>query len=61
MELEGQGRDIIMEVTRPLLLGPFYLVKWPVNPNIFAASVVVPHLYNEIEMAEDCGMGIRYL
>ena len=28
-----------MEVTRPLLLGPFYLVKWPVNPNILAASV----------------------
>ena len=28
-----------MEVTRSLLLGPFYLVKWPVNPNILAASV----------------------
>ena len=37
--LEGQGRGIIMEVTRPLFLGPFYLVKWPVNPNILAASV----------------------
>ena len=24
LELEGQGRGIIMEVTRPLLLGPFY-------------------------------------
>ena len=23
----------------PLLLGPFYIVKWPVNPNILAASV----------------------
>ena len=39
LELEGQGRGIIMEVTRPLLLGQFYLVKWPVNPNILAASV----------------------
>ena len=39
MKLKGQGRGIIMEVTRPLLLGPFYLVKWPVNPNILAASV----------------------
>ena len=26
LELEGQGQGIIMEVTRPLLLGPFYLV-----------------------------------
>ena len=24
LELEGQGRGIIMEVTRSLLLGPFY-------------------------------------
>ena len=39
LELEGQGRGIIMEVTRPLLLRQFYLVKWPVNPNILAASV----------------------
>ena len=39
LELEGQGRGIIMEVTRLLLMGPFYLVKWPVNPNILAASV----------------------
>ena len=39
LELEGQGRGIITEVTSPLLLGPFYLVKWPVNPNILAASV----------------------
>ena len=39
LELEGQGQGIIMEVTRPLLLGPFYLVKWSVNPNILAASV----------------------
>ena len=33
-----------MEVTHPLLLGPFYLVKWPevkwpVNTKILAASV----------------------
>ena len=28
-----------MEVTSSLLLGPFYLVKWPVNPNILAANV----------------------
>ena len=40
LELEGQGRGIIMEVTCPLLLGPFFLVKWPVNPNILAASVL---------------------
>ena len=26
LELEGQGRGIIMGVTRPLLLGPFYYV-----------------------------------
>ena len=39
LELEGEGQGIIMEVTRPLLLGQFYLVKWPVNPNILAASV----------------------
>ena len=40
LELEQQGRGIIMEVTRPILLGSFYLVKWPVNPNILAASAV---------------------
>ena len=28
-----------MEVTRPLLLGPFYLVKWPITPNKSAGSV----------------------
>ena len=39
LELEGQGRGIIMEVTRPLPLGPFYLVKWPINPNILATGV----------------------
>ena len=27
LEMEGQGRPIIMGVTGPLLLGPFYLVK----------------------------------
>ena len=26
LELEGQGHGIIMEVTRPLLLGPFYIL-----------------------------------
>ena len=41
LELEGQGLGIIMKVTRPLLLGPFY---WPVNPNILAASVAL-HLF----------------
>ena len=35
-ELEGQGRGIIMEVTHPLLLGPFY---WPITPNKSAGSV----------------------
>ena len=35
-----------MEATRPLLLGPYYLVKWPVNPNILAASVVAnPNIF----------------
>ena len=38
-KLEEQGRSIIMEVTRPLLLGPFYLVKWPITPNKSAGSV----------------------
>ena len=27
LELEGQGRDIIMGVTRLLLLGPFYTIQ----------------------------------
>ena len=26
LELQGQGRGIIMEVTRPLLVGPFYIL-----------------------------------
>ena len=41
LELEEEGQGIIMKVTRPLLLGQFYLVKWPVNPNILAASVLL--------------------
>ena len=28
-----------MEVTRPLLLGLFYKVKWPITPNKSAGSV----------------------
>ena len=32
-------KGIIMEVTRPLLLWPYYLVKWPVDLNILAASL----------------------
>ena len=43
LELEGQGQGIIMEVTRPLLLGLFYLGKWPVNPHILAPSVHIIH------------------
>ena len=39
LELEGQGRGTIMEVTRPLLLGQFYQVKWPITPNKSAGSV----------------------
>ena len=39
LELEGQGRGIIMEVTRPLLLGQFYYGKWPITPNKSAGSV----------------------
>ena len=36
----GHRRGVIMEVTGPLLLGPFYFVKWPVNTNILDASVL---------------------
>ena len=39
LELEVQGRGIIMEVTRPLLLGQFHYVKWPIIPNKSASSV----------------------
>ena len=39
MELEGHGRGIITEVTRPLLLRLFYYVKWPKGPNISVPSV----------------------
>ena len=41
LELEEQGRGIIMEVTRPLLLEPFYLVKWPITPNKSTSSVAL--------------------
>ena len=51
--MEGQGRGIIMEVTRPLFLGPFYLLKWPVNPNISAASVCLQTLYI-LQSISDC-------
>ena len=40
MELEGQWQGIIMEVTRSVLLGQFYKVKWPITPNKSAGSVV---------------------
>ena len=39
LELKGQGRGIIMGVTRPLLLVPFYYVSSYVTPNISANSV----------------------
>ena len=39
LELDGQGRGIIMEVTGPLLLGPSYYVFSYATPNISAASV----------------------
>ena len=39
LELEGQGRGIIMGVIRPLLLGPFYYIFSYVTPNIFTTSV----------------------
>ena len=45
LELEGQGQGIIMEVTRPLLLGQFYQVKWPITPNKSAGSVLVVEIY----------------
>ena len=41
LELEGQGPGIIMRVTHPLLLGPFYYVFSYVTPNISAASVAI--------------------
>ena len=39
LELGGQGRGIIMGVTRPFLLGPFYYVSSYVTPNLSTASV----------------------
>ena len=42
LELEGQGRGIIMRITRPLLLGPFYYVFSYVRPNISTASLHPP-------------------
>ena len=50
LELEGHGQGIIMEDTRPLLLGPFYLIKWPVDPNILAASVNVLRVLQTTQM-----------
>ena len=41
LELEGQGRGIIMRVTRPLVLGPIFYVFSYVTPNISAASVTI--------------------
>ena len=40
LELEGQGRGIIMEVTRPLLLRLFYFINRPPWANILSPSVV---------------------
>ena len=48
LELEGQGQDIIMEVTRPLLLGQFYQVKWPITPNKSAGSVALVNYFKEM-------------
>ena len=39
LELEGQGRGIIMEVTRPLLLRLFYFINRPPWANILSPSV----------------------
>ena len=50
LELEGQGRGIIMEVTRPLLLRLFYKVKWPITPNIFTASVCIKCTQNNCQI-----------
>ena len=63
LELEGQGQGIIMEVTHPLLLGPFYLVKWPVNPNILAASVFIkstPRLKIDKKNRQDVWFGFIF-
>ena len=45
LELGGKGQGIIMEVTRPLFLGQFHLVKWPITPNKSAGSVAIIHGY----------------
>ena len=39
LQLEGQGWDIIMGVTRLLLLGPFYTIQYQNGPNILTGSV----------------------
>ena len=44
VELEGQRRGIIMEVTRPLLLRLIYQVKWPITPNKSTGSVNIIRL-----------------
>ena len=55
LELEGQGHGIIMEVTRPLLLGPFYLVNWVKWPVGLSHQANPPAVYDIIQIkAKHC-------
>ena len=45
LELEGQGRGIIMEVTRPFLLRLFYFINRPPWANILSPSVCKDSLF----------------
>ena len=40
-ELEGQGRGIIIKVTRPLLLGPFYLSTQTFWPPVYVKYILI--------------------
>ena len=50
MELEGQWQGIIMEVTRSVLLGQFYKVKWPITPNKSAGSVCRHFVFRQVDI-----------
>ena len=52
LELEGQGRGIIMGVTRLLLLGPFYLVKQPQEKWACDFRDDAPPLSYQLQVAE---------
>ena len=52
LEMEGQGRGIIMGVTSPLLLGPFYYIAlyWVCNN---MTNTVLRRLYNSGDLEMD--------